>query len=215
MTPSLSVLSNLSPFTTTLFIRGIGTAQNDPSLEPSVGLFLDGVFIGRTGLGMSDLTDIERIEVLQGPQGTLYGKNTNAGAISVITKRPNLEEFEGYVEGSVGNYSMGQLTAAASGPLGDTVAFRLSGNIHQRDGYFNNAGADDLNDVDDWNVQGKLLWEATESLSFLLSAAHVDRDTTCCGADAIQDDIVLDEYAAHGMITSGPAVRMAISGCST
>ena len=127
LTPSLSQFSNLSPFTTTLFIRGIGTAQNDPSLEPSVGTFVDGVFIGRTGLGMSDLTDIERIEVLQGPQGTLYGKNSNAGAISVITKRPNLDRFEGYIEGTVGDYGMGQLTAAASGPLGDTVAFPFIG----------------------------------------------------------------------------------------
>jgi iron complex outermembrane receptor protein len=199
LTPSLSQFSNLSPFTTTLFIRGIGTAQNDPSLEPSVGTFVDGIFIGRTGLGMNDLTDIERIEVLQGPQGTLYGKNTNAGAISVITKRPNLEEFEGYVEATVGDYSMGQLTAAASGPLGDNVAFRLSGSIHERDGYFDNAGADDLNDADDWNVQGKLLWTPTDSLIFLLSASHVDRDTNCCGADAIQDDIVLEEYANRGL----------------
>jgi iron complex outermembrane recepter protein len=199
LTPSLSMLTNLSPFTTTLFIRGIGTAQNDPSLEPSVGMFVDGVFIGRTGLGMSDLTDIERIEVLQGPQGTLYGKNSNAGAISVITKRPNLEEFEGYVEATVGDYSMGQLTAVASGPLGDTVAFRLSGSIHERDGYFDNAGADDLNDADDWNLQGKLLWEPTDSLSFLLSASHIDRDTNCCGADAIQDDVVLEEYANRGL----------------
>jgi iron complex outermembrane receptor protein len=148
---------------------------------------------------MNDLTDIERIEVLQGPQGTLYGKNTNAGAISVITKRPNLEEFEGYVEATVGDYSMGQLTAAASGPLGDNVAFRLSGSIHERDGYFDNAGADDLNDADDWNVQGKLLWTPTDSLIFLLSASHVDRDTNCCGADAIQDDIVLEEYANRGL----------------
>jgi iron complex outermembrane receptor protein len=108
-----------------------------------VGLFVDGVFMGRSGLGTSDLTDIERIEVLQGPQGTLDGKNSNAGAISVITKRPNMEEFEGYVEASVGDYSMGKLTATGSGPLGDTLAYRLSGNIHQRDGYYDNAGVDD------------------------------------------------------------------------
>ncbi len=201
MTPSLHANSTASPFTTRLTIRGIGTSQTDPALEPSVGLFVDGVFLGRTGLGTSDLTDIERIEVLQGPQGTLYGKNTNAGAISIITKRPNIEEFEGYVEASVGNYSMGKLTATASGPLGDTVAYRLSGNVHQRDGYYDNAGVgmDDQDDADDWNVQGKLLWEPNDRLSVLLSAAHVERDTTCCGADSTQGDAVQEELARQGL----------------
>jgi len=200
MTPSLNANVNTSPFTTRLTIRGIGTAQSDPALEPSVGLFVDGVFMSRSGLGTSDLTDIERIEVLQGPQGTLYGKNANAGAISIITKRPNLEEFEGYVEASVGDYSMGKLTAAATGPLGDTVAYRLSGNMHKRDGYYDNGGAgiDDQNDADDWNLQGKLLWEPTERLSMLLSAAHVDRDTTCCGADSTQGDAVQQELINQG-----------------
>jgi iron complex outermembrane receptor protein len=193
MTPSLTANANTTPFTTRLQIRGIGTSQTDPALEPSVGMFVDGVFFGRSGLGTSDLTDIARIEVLQGPQGTLYGKNTNAGAISIITKRPNLEEYEGYVEATVGDYSMGRLTAAVSGPLGDNLGFRLSGNIHQRDGYYDNAGVDDLNDADDWNVQGKLLWEPSDRLSLLLSALHVDRDSTCCGADAVQDDTVNQE----------------------
>ena len=195
MTPSLNANANASPFTTRLSIRGIGTSQSDPALEPSVGMFVDGVFLGRSGLGTADLTDIERIEVLQGPQGTLYGKNTNAGAISIITKRPNLDEFEGYVEASVGDYGMGKLTATASGPLGDTVAYRLSGNIHQRDGYYDNAGAgiDDQNDADDWNLQGKLLWEPTDRLSVILGAAHVDRDSTCCGADSTQSEVVQQE----------------------
>ena len=112
MTPALNINVNQSPFNARMTIRGIGTAQTDPALEPSVGLFVDGVFLGRSGLGMSDLADIERIEVLQGPQGTLYGKNTNAGAISVITKRPNFEDFEGYVEASAGDYSMYRLTAS-------------------------------------------------------------------------------------------------------
>jgi iron complex outermembrane receptor protein len=200
MTPSLTANANSTPFTTRLQIRGIGTSQTDPALEPSVGLFVDGVFFGRSGLGTSDLTDIARIEVLQGPQGTLYGKNTNAGAISIITKRPNLEEYEGYVEATAGDYSMGKLTAAVSGPLSDNIAFRLAGNIHQRDGYYDNAGAgvDDLNDADDWNVQGKLLWEPNDRLSLLLSAFHVDRDTTCCGADAVQDDTVNQELINQG-----------------
>ena len=198
MTPALNINVNQSPFNARMTIRGIGTAQTDPALEPSVGLFVDGVFLGRSGLGMSDLTDIERIEVLQGPQGTLYGKNTNAGAISVITKRPNFEEFEGYVEASTGDYSMYRLTASASGPISDNLAFRLSGNVHQRDGYYDNSAGDDLNDADDWNIQGKLQWEPTDSLSILLSGSHIDRDTTCCGADAVQSESVNTELAAQG-----------------
>ena len=199
MTPSLHTLNVQSPFTTKLQIRGIGTAQSDPALEPSVGVFVDGVFLGRSGLGMSDLTDIERIEVLQGPQGTLYGKNTNAGAISIITKRPSLEGFEGYVEASVGDYDMGNLTLSATGPLSDTVAFRLSGNVHQRDGYMENSGATDGNDADDWNVQGKLLWEPNDRLSLMLSGSHVDRDNTCCVPDATQGDAVQAELAKEGL----------------
>tara|TARA_R110000823_G_scaffold27609_9_gene80382 strand:- start:9732 stop:11951 length:2220 start_codon:yes stop_codon:yes gene_type:complete len=198
MTPSLNVNVNFSPFNARMTIRGIGTAQADPALEPSVGLFVDGVFIGRTGLGMSDLTDIERIEVLQGPQGTLYGKNTNAGAISVVTRAPNADEFEGYLEASAGDYAMRRFTASASGPLTDALAYRVSGNSHQRDGFYDNSGGDDLNDADDWNLMGKLQWEPTDTLSLLLSGSHVDRDTTCCGADAIQTDALNDALAARG-----------------
>ncbi|MEM8562807.1 MAG: TonB-dependent receptor [Pseudomonadota bacterium] len=198
MTPSLNANANTSPFTTRLQIRGIGTSQTDPALEPSVGFFVDGVFMGRSGLGTSDLTDVERIEVLQGPQGTLYGKNTNAGAISVITKRPNLEEFEGYGEATVGDYDMRKLTLTASGPLSDTVAFRLSGNVHERDGYYDNIGVKDLNDADDWNIQGKLLWEPTDRLSVMLTGAHIDRDETCCGATATQSDVVNAQLVQEG-----------------
>jgi iron complex outermembrane receptor protein len=199
MTPSLHTLNVQSPFTTKLQIRGIGTSQSDPALEPSVGVFVDGVFLGRSGLGMSDLTDIERIEVLQGPQGTLYGKNTNAGAISLFTKRPSFEGYEGYVEASAGNYDMSSLTLAATGPLSDTLAWRLSGNIHQRDGYLENSGAADGNDADDWNIQGKLLWEPNDRLSMMLGGSHVDRDNTCCVPDATQGDAVQAELAKEGL----------------
>lgn len=199
MTPALNINVNQSPFNARMTIRGVGTAQTDPALEPSVGLFVDGVFFGRTGLGMSDLTDIERIEVLQGPQGTLYGKNTNAGAISVITKMPNSEEFEGYVEATAGDYGMHRVTASASAPLTDTLAYRLSGNIHQRDGYYDNSAGDDLNDADDWNIQGKLLWQPTDSMSILFSGSHIDRDTTCCAADVVQSESVNNELINQGL----------------
>ena len=199
LTPALNINVNTNPFAARMVIRGVGTAQTDPALEPSVGLFIDGIYLGRTGLGMSDLTDIERIEVLQGPQGTLYGKNTNAGAISVITKKPSFENSEGYIEASVGNYSMNKLTASISGPLTQNLAYRLSGNINQRDGYYDNSAGVDFNDADDWNIQGKLQWEPTESLSILLSGSRVERDTTCCGADAVQDESVNNELVAQGL----------------
>jgi len=199
MTPSLSLTTSRDPFTSRMSIRGIGTSQNDPALEPSVGMFVDGVFFGRTGLGMSDLTDIERIEVLQGPQGTLYGKNTNAGAISIITKRPNLEEFEGSAAVAAGNYGMQKVTLSATGPLNDSVAYRVSGSTHQRDGFYNNAGTADPSNADDWNLQGKLSWEVSDQLSVLLSATHVDRDTTGGGTDVLLGDSVQAELANQGL----------------
>ena len=199
LTPSLSISTNITPFTAAFRIRGIGTSQSDIALEPSVGLFIDDVYLSRSGLGMSDLNDIERIEVLHGPQGTLYGKNTNAGAISIFTKRPNPDAFEGYVESTVGDYDLGRLTAAASGPLSDTVAYRLTGNVHQQDGYFDNSGGEDLNGADDWYVLGKLLYEPSDTLAFLLTGSRVDRDTHCCGADTVQSEQVNAELAARGL----------------
>ena len=200
LTPSMHTITIGNPMKTSIRVRGIGTAQSDPALEPSVGVFVDGVFLGRSGLAMSDLTDIERIEVLQGPQGTLYGKNTNAGAISIVTKSPSLEGFEGYVNVAAGNYSMHNVTVAATGPISETVAFRISGNIHERDGFIKNIGpAVDGDSVDDWNIQAKLLWEPSENLSVLFSAAHVDRDTSCCAADATQGPQVLD-LVAQGLL---------------
>lgn len=199
LTPSLSITVNTNPFNARMNIRGIGTAQNDPALEPSVGLFVDGVFLGRTGLGMSDLVDIERIEVLQGPQGTLYGKNTNAGAISVITKKPNMEDFEAHISATAGDYSLQRFQGSVSGPISNSTAFRLTGSLHKRDGYYDNSGGDDLNDVDDWNLRGKLLWTPTDTMEVLFTAAHVERDTTCCAADSIQNDSVNQELANQNL----------------
>jgi iron complex outermembrane receptor protein len=192
LTPSLNINANISPFSSRVTIRGIGTAGST-FLEPSVGTFVDGVYLNRTGLAVSDLVDIERIEVLQGPQGTLYGKNTNAGAIVITTKAPNVEENEAHLEVSAGNYSMRRLTGSISGPLSESFAYRLAGNYHKRDGYLENIAGDDLNDADDWNLIGKLLWEPTDTLSILLKASHVERDMLCCSPDSTQSPIA-DQY---------------------
>jgi iron complex outermembrane receptor protein len=197
--PSLTIVTNLNPFATAINIRGFGTSQNDPALEASVAFILDGVYMGNSGLGMSDLTDIERIEVLQGPQGTLYGKNSNAGVVSIITRSPNLEETEGFVEASLGDYDLQKYTGSVTGPISDSVAYLLSGSWHQQDGWLENGAGNDLNSVDDWNLRGKLLWLAMDDLSVQLTASHVERDTRCCGADATQTSAVTDELVAQGL----------------
>jgi len=198
LTPSLNINTNISPFSARMSIRGIGTAGST-YLEPSVGIFVDGVYLNRAGLGVSDLVDIERIEVLQGPQGTLYGKNTNAGAVSITTKRPNLDEPEGHLEAQAGDYSMYRLNGSASMPLTDTMALRLAGNYHERDGYLDNKAGEDLNDADEWSLVGKFLWEPSDTLSILLKASHVERDMNCCSPDSTQDPLVDETAAARGL----------------
>jgi iron complex outermembrane receptor protein len=200
LVPALTVSRNLSPFASAIRIRGFGTSQNDPALEASVAFILDGVYMGSSGLGMSDLTDVERIEVLQGPQGTLYGKNSNAGVVSVTTKSPNTEETEGYVEASLGDYSLQRYVGSVTGPINDSMAYSLSGSWHERDGWLESkSGGDDLNELEDWNARGKFLWLATDALSVQLTVSHVDRDTSCCAADATQTAAVTDQLAAKGL----------------
>ena len=199
LVPALTVSTNLNPFASAIRIRGFGTSQNDPSLEASVAFIVDGVYMGRSGLGMSDLTDIERVEVLQGPQGTLYGKNSNAGVISVITKDPNRDETEGYVEASLGDYSLQKYVASVTGPMSDSLAYLIAGSWHEYDGWLESATADDLNAAKDWNARGKLLWEPTDRLNIKFTASHVDRDTSCCAADATQTAAISDQLTAQGL----------------
>ena len=199
LVPALTVSTNLSPFASALRIRGFGTSQNDPSLEASVAFILDGVYMGSSGLGMSDLTDVERIEVLQGPQGTLYGKNSNAGVISVITKNPNLEESEGYIEASLGDYSMQRYVGSVTGPITESLAYSVSGSWHDTDGWMESDTGKDLNGAKDWNARGKVLWLPTDALSIRLTATHVDRDTSCCAADATQTAAVTDQLIVQGL----------------
>src|SRR6476646_9647168 len=104
-------------------IRGIGTVGDNPGLEGSVGIFIDGVYRSRAGVGLSELGPLDRIEVLRGPQGTLFGRNTSAGLISIITAKPRFTpEIDGQVD--VGNYSMRRFQGSVTGPLSDTIAAR-------------------------------------------------------------------------------------------
>lgn len=194
LTPSLNINSNISPFSSRMSIRGIGTTGSS-FLEPSVGVFVDGVYLNKAGLGLSDLADLERIEVLQGPQGTLYGKNTNAGALVVTTKGPNMESFEAHLETTLGNYNMRKATFSASAPIADNLAYRISGNTHTRDGYLTNKAGEDLNDADEWNITGKLLWEPSEELAVQLTLSDVRRDMNCCSPDSVNNGSAVNQEA--------------------
>ncbi len=185
LTPSLVLTSTQSETAgTTARLRGIGTTGDNLGLESSVAVFVDGVYRNRNSVALTDLGPLERVEVLRGPQGTLFGKNASAGAISIFTARPDVEEFGGSLEGSYGSDDQYRVTGAVTGPIvqGHT-GFRLDGTWNQRDGFTDNkAGGDDYDDRDRYLVRGQLVTRIGEDLDFRLVGDYSTRDETCCAA---------------------------------
>lgn len=181
--PSIQTSTGQSSATgSTVYIRGITTAGDNPGFEPAVGVFIDGVFRARAGVAISELPELERVEVLRGPQGTLFGRNTSAGALSVFTAKPNSQRMAGYVEGSYGNYDAWSLRGAITGPVSDTLALRVDGGYRQRDGYIKDVNSNRrINDIDRWNVRGQALLD-TGDITFRLIADYYKTDEQCCGA---------------------------------
>ena len=183
--PSLKVQQFNAAGQTNFVIRGFGNGNGNDGIESSVGIFIDGVYRSRSAAALDDLPEVERIEVLRGPQSTLFGKNVSAGAISIVTKKPQYE-FGGKIEGTYGNYDARQLKGTVTGPLSETVAVRLSGSVNKRDGYFTNkTTGNDVNDRDRWSIRGDMLWEPTEKTSFRVIADYNKINETCCGVTSI------------------------------
>jgi iron complex outermembrane recepter protein len=182
LVPSLRVTQLQSSGNTNFRIRGFGNGANNAGIEPSVGVFFDGVYRSRTAAAMADLPNLERVEVLRGPQSTLFGKNASAGVISVITAKPSLAETTGSVSLTVGDYSQTIVKADINGPLSDTVGFSLSGTYNQRDGYYDNlAGGDALGELNRYGVRGQLLFAPSDALEVRIIADYDDFDEACCG----------------------------------
>jgi iron complex outermembrane recepter protein len=188
LTPGLIVTSTSNETVTTARIRGVGTVGDNVGLESSVGIVIDGVYRPRNGVGFGDLGPLERIEVLKGPQGTLFGKNTSAGVINVISRRPNDEEFDATVELTAGDYGIFEGTLMLEGPLLDNgAAWSLYYAHRQRDGFydvFNGGGPRPSGDEDpDRNydtVRGQLVFTPGDDLDIRLLADYTKRDENCC-----------------------------------
>ena len=183
--PTLIVNYNVDPFNASMRIRGIGTSQSDASLESDVALVVDGVYLNKTGLGLNDLVDVERIEVLQGPQGTLYGKNSNAGVVNITTKTPRPGDSDGFIHYESGDFNTTRITSALSFGVSDSTAIRLSANIHESDGYMTNlVDGSSANGVDD-SVVGIKIAHENDNLRFVFSHSDISKDSTCCAVDSV------------------------------
>ncbi len=179
--PSLRVSQNQSAFATSYSVRGFGTDGNNIGLEPSVAMFVDGVYRSRAISQISDLPDIQRVEVLRGPQSTLFGKNASAGVISIVTKEPQFD-FGGMVEASYGNYDAMVVKGFVTGPISDSIAFSAGAGINKRDGFLTN-GVDgqDINDRDRWFTRGQLLFDNGGPLRVRVIGDYDKIEERCCG----------------------------------
>jgi len=187
LVPGLTVTSTQNEAITTARIRGIGTVGDNVGLESSVGVVIDGVYRPRNSVGFGDLGQLERIEVLKGPQGTVFGKNTSAGVINVVTRRPGYEQSAD-AEISVGNYGALGVAGSYNDAFSDNAAFSIHAAKRKRDGWMRVETGDGARtgdrdyDQDFHTVRAKLLFEPSDNLDIMLSADYTSREENCCTA---------------------------------
>lgn len=181
--PTFRVSQLQNSANSTLVIRGFGNGGNNIGIEPSVGLFIDGVYRSRAAAQIVDLPNLQRVEVLSGPQSTLFGKNASAGVVSVITNEPSFDT-EGYIEGGYGNYNLMYAKGYITGAIGEDVAVSLGGGLQKRDGYFEEAPGTtggNFNDLNRFNIRAQALWTPTDDFSARLILDRSTIDENCCG----------------------------------
>ena len=184
--PSLRVAERQSSANTNFFIRGFGNGANNAGIEPAVGVFVDGVYRSRSAAQIVDLPDTQRIEVLRGPQSTLFGKNASAGVISIVTAEPKFN-FGGNVEASYGNYNAMVLKGVMTGPLSENVAASLSAGYNKRDGYTRDlATGNRTNERDRWFTRGQLLFKNDDGLKVRIIGDYGKIDENCCAVVSVQ-----------------------------
>ena len=189
LAPSLLVSSTGSEANGSPRIRGIGTVGDNPGLESSVAVFIDGVYRSRAGIGLNELGEIDRVEVLRGPQGTLGGRNASAGVINVFSKKPSFT-FSGNGEATYGNYDFYRLAGAVNVPLTQTIAARVDAVYVKRDGFYRDTTNDtDINNRDRYFVRGQILYQPSADFSFRLIGDYTHRDEKCCAATYVDNSV--------------------------
>ncbi|WP_418066805.1 TonB-dependent receptor [Sphingomonas endolithica] len=185
--PSLRVGQLQSSANTNFIIRGFGNGANNAGIEPSVGVFVDGVYRSRSAAQITDLPNLKRVEVLRGPQSTLFGKNASAGIISIVTAEPAFK-LGGSAEASYGNYNAVILKGDVTGPITDTIAFSLAGNYNHRDGYVRDLALDEeTNNRNRYGFRGQLLFQPSSTVKFRLIADYDKVDENCCAVANVID----------------------------
>ena len=219
LTPGMTVTSTQSEASTTVRIRGAGTVGDNPGLESSVGVVIDGVYRSRNSVGFGDLGELSRIEVLKGPQGTLFGKNTSAGVINIITERPSFDPSIS-AELTAGNYGAVGGSVSVTGGLTDQIAGRLFVAHRERDGFYDvNLGdgprtLTEDNTQDYWTGRGQLLILPSDEVSIRLIADYTKRDEYCCAA--VQTRVgPTQAFIAALTAPNGPGQRPPVAGFGT
>ncbi|NJM49933.1 MAG: TonB-dependent receptor [Sphingomonadales bacterium] len=170
-----------------LRVRGVGTTSNNIGFESAVGIFIDGAYQSRPGVALSEFVDVERVEVLRGPQGTLFGRNTSAGALTVTNVRPDLDEFGGFANASYGNFDLINVQGAVNVPLvKESLALRVTGSYRQRDGFVEVRGVGgakvgESNDADQYLVRGQLGFDFG-GIDGRIIADYSQSKASCCTA---------------------------------
>ncbi len=193
ITPNLTYQNNPnssgSSSVATVYIRGVGQRDFLGTIDNGVGFYIDDVYIARTVGATVDLLDVDRIEVLRGPQGTLFGRNNVGGAIALHTKKPT-ETFGGYVSGTVGTDNHYRVRGSLNLPLSDTVLTNVSAMWAEQDGYVDRPAGGDLGDDNVTAVRGNILWLASDTLEVSLSADYSTEDENGPGFQLVDVDEV-------------------------
>jgi len=169
---------------TSMRIRGVGTTGNNIGLESAVAVFIDGVYQSRPGVALGELVDLDGVEVLRGPQGTLFGRNTTAGALVIRTKKPELDEMRGFADFTYGNFNHMNIQAGVNLPASDTLGFRVTGAYRKRDGFLTSTvvPGDESHNRDRFMIRGQALWEPTDQTSVRIIADYQETDENCCAS---------------------------------